>query len=133
MKHLLFAAVFLTSTLSLAKAEPIAEVPPITRNGVEYSLRTDHTECGTGKDCGMSVFVNSKTKSSGKMNWETKIYQKIFDPSLEMDVQEVSPRSMGFKGATQLRVIDERGTTYLITLKSGKMFSPSKTVIYPAK
>ena len=114
MKYLILL-LSLIGDLSFAKRLPPAEIKLIMKNGTEFAFRIKENSC---KDkinlCGMQVYLFSKKSSTGKLNWERKLYQKLYDPKLEIDVQTVLPQTLIFKDEGKLLATDERESTYLV-------------------
>ena len=79
----------------------------------------------------MQVFLISKNIASGKINWEKELYQKLFDPNLEIDVQTVFLRSLKLR-KKHLIAIDEKGSKYIVKSQTGDLVQPLKSIIYPA-
>lgn len=133
MKNIISIFIILFNFSVFAKRSAPVEIKPIEKNGNEYSFRIDHSACEEGKKiCGMQVFLISKELSTQKLNWETALYQKIYDPKLETDVQTIFPRSLKLRKSKYFQIIDEKGAIYLVKLKTGELVKPLKSIIYPS-
>lgn len=117
---------------AFAKRAPPPVVKPLVRAGNEYRFETEQSDCRSGGSCGMQAFLVSTNVKSGKVNWKTELYQKLFDPNLETDVQTIMPASLKVVKYRAIAV-DEMGLRYVVNLKTGMLVEPLKPVIYPAQ
>lgn len=130
---LVLAAAFIAiSVPTFAKRMAPAEVKPVVSRGFEYAFRTEQHGCHGNDSCSMHVYLISQKKLSGKIIWKQEIYQKIFNPLLETDVQAIFPVSLKLI-KKQLHVVDEGGSKYSIDPKTGQLITPALPKIYPAK
>lgn len=79
-----------------AKRSPPKEVPPVTRNGVVYSV--PHAQMGC---------VSASDEKSGRLLWTKQIYVVKYDPLLEQDVQDCFITELRFS-EDKLLVSNER-------------------------
>jgi len=133
MKLLGLAAVLLFAAVSsFAKRSQPPTVEAVKNNGVEYSLNVVFTECEAKvKSCGMQVFLVAAKSPSTEKIWEIQLYQRLFNPKLEIDVQTTYPTSLKVL-KDQVIVVDERGSRFVVDGQSGKLLHPVKPVIYEA-
>lgn len=129
MKKIFILSVIFLSTNAFAKRLPPAEVKPLVKDGIEYNFRVEQGSCDEpSKNCGMQVFLVSQDTKTGQVKWDRELYQKSFDPNLEVDVQTVFPKSLKFKGK-EIVATDEMGSTFRLKL-TGELISPLKSIIY---
>ena len=91
-----------------AKRAAPRPVSPIVRNGVKYSAPNDNGRIG---------HVVASDVRTGKMLWDTKVFEVQIDPNLEEDVQWVFIANLKLDGNT-LRVKDEKSRCYDLDLST---------------
>jgi len=92
---------------------PPAKVEPVTINGVRYS-QVVGKESVDGQVGGLLGACNPK----GELLWTLEIYENRRDSRLEGDVQDVFFSSMSVDPDGRLRIVNERGDTYLVDVKT---------------
>jgi hypothetical protein len=92
---------------------PPPKVEPVTINGVRYS-QVAGKESVDGQVGGLLGAYNPK----GELLWTLKIYENRRDSRLEGDVQDVFFSSMSVDPDGRLRIVNERGDTYLVDVKT---------------
>jgi hypothetical protein len=118
----LVIAVFVVEAHAKRLAPP--EVLPISRNGITYSTSLEelNSECIAKKtDCGMRVFLIAMSKTKLEPMWKTEVYNKVYEPGLETDIQDNLPLSLKFKGKTQLELVNEQQASFVVDLKTGSI------------
>lgn len=132
MKNLILVlSICLFSSASWSKRMAPAKIKPIVSQGREFSFQVEQSPCKNGENCGMQVFLVSKNIASGRINWKRELYQKLFNPNLEIDMQTVFLRSLELS-KQQLIAIDERGSKYIVKSQTGDLVQPLKSIIYSA-
>lgn len=101
---------------------PPAKVEPVTINGVRYS-QVFGKESVDGQVGGLLGAYNPR----GELLWTLKIYENRRDSRLEGDVQDVFFRSMSLDPDGRLRIVNERGDTYLVDVKTRSVSAGAKT------
>ena len=126
MKPLTTILAILMVSMSLkADRNPPAKIAPIECESLTISAKFEKDEHE------YSVYVLAKKVKSDKVEWKTKIYQGIFDQSLETDVQEIYLESLSIsKSKTQLIATDEAGQKYSLNCKTGSLLEPKAPKIY---
>ncbi len=87
-------------------------VPPVTIGGIRFEALHWTRERGLPQNGG---YVAALEAATGKELWTARIYEIVYDPALESDVQDVFIRSMSrtlFGG--RLKITDERGRRWLL-------------------
>jgi hypothetical protein len=99
-----------------AKRVPPPNVAPITIDDVEFAAIPFGKARGLGQNGG---YVAARDPATGKEIWMLKVYDVVYDPKLEGDVQDVFIRSLQ-KSASghELVVTDERGRRYIVDPKT---------------
>lgn len=104
---LLIGLVILASPAA-AKRLPAPIIPPVVHNGVRYGVPNDRGTVG---------YVVASDVATGKRLWKKTVFRKCICPVLEHDVQWVFIKGMRLDGE-QLLIVDERGRTYVLDLRS---------------
>ncbi len=92
------------------------KVPPISRNGIRYAVQRFEEE-RFGQSGGIIQAINEKTDEE---LWSSKIYQIVYDPDMEMDVQEIFIKEMTLSAEDDaLLITDERQRRYRVALADG--------------
>jgi hypothetical protein len=94
-----------------AKRKAPKPVPPIVWQGVEYRAPLDAEDVG---------IIQAFDLASGRRLWETKVYHVWIIPGMEPDVQWVFISGMQIQDG-KLLVENERGKTFLLNLKTGRV------------
>jgi len=92
---------------------PPAKVAPVTIGGVRYAQQVG-TESMDGQVGGLLAAYDAQ----GQMLWSTKIYDNRRKPELEGDVQDVFFSSMSLDPDGRLRIVNERGDSFLVDAKT---------------
>ena len=100
---------------------PPPKVEPVTINGVRYS-QVAGKESVDGQVGGLLGAYNPK----GELLWTLKIYENRRDSRLEGDVQDVFFRSMSVDPDGRLRIVNERGDTYLVDVTTRGVSASAK-------
>ena len=95
-----------------AKRTPPAKVAPVTVAG----LRFEAIHWGKARDLGQNGgYVAAVDPASGKELWTLKVYDVVYDPKLEGDVQDVFITAMSKTLFGQkLNITDENGRRYVV-------------------
>lgn len=128
--RLMLILLFLFLPTAFAKRAAPAEVQPVHPRGIEYSLRVETSPCRKSP-CGMKASLVARDTKSQNVKWERELYQRQFLPEMEQDVQAIFPKSLRLLKGGTLRIVDEKGTVYLVS-REGELLKPLKSVIYPA-
>lgn len=96
----------------MAKRVGPKDVPAVTIKNLRFEV------IHWGKDRGFAQnggYIAAFDKTSGEELWTLKIYDIVYDPELESDVQDLFIKSMkkSWFGNT-LKIIDERGRQYVV-------------------
>ncbi len=102
---LLCGVIALLGAVAAAKRIPPRPVPPITSNGVRYSVD------GDGRD----EYVVAQDVSSEKVLWKVRVFRNRIDPFKEEDVQWVFINELKLNDKTLL-VRDEKARCYAVDL-----------------
>src|SRR5262245_8195426 len=94
-----------------AKRPPASVVPPVSAGGVEY--RAVHER--DVKE-GIKGLVEARDKKTGKALWRVKVYEVVYRPGLETDVQDVHITSLALNGRGGLLVRTEDRKAYRLDL-----------------
>lgn len=92
---------------------PPAKVETVTIGGIGYAQRAGK-ESVDGQVGGFLAAYGAK----GEMLWTIKIYDNRRKPGLEGDVQDVYFSSMSLDPDGRLRIVNERGDTFLVDVKT---------------
>jgi hypothetical protein len=92
---------------------PPAKVEPVTLGGIRYAQRAGK-ESADGQVGGLL----SAYDAQGQILWTIKIYDNRRKPELEGDVQDVFFSSMSVDADGRLRIVNERGDTFLVDVKT---------------
>jgi len=118
-------AVVGASRAAYAKRGPAPVLPPLTVNGVRYSVSGGHVE----KEPVSAVVLHAVDRSSGHPVWEATLYEIKLNPPLETDVQDVYVTSMQVVDDV-LEVANEAGDTIKVDLATGKVIEGDGLVYY---
>ena len=124
---LVIILLLLSSSLLFAKRKAPAEVKPVVYKGVKYSVAL-----AENNNPAMGIIEATDIKT-GKQVWKTKVYEIVYIPHLETDVQWVYITKLYIE-KNQLVAINETNDKYRIDLKTGKVLSGRtkiKTIINP--
>jgi hypothetical protein len=113
---LLAGAVFAGDDAPAAKRAAPPRVAPVTIDDVEFAAIPWGKARGLGQNGG---YLAARDPATGKEIWTLKVYDVVYDPKLEGDVQDVFITALG-KSASghELVVTDERGRRYLVDPKT---------------
>jgi hypothetical protein len=129
MRHfkriLVLIAVVCVSRAAYAKRGPAPVVPPLTVNGVRYSVLGGQV----GKEPVSAVVLRAVDMHSGHVIWEATLYEIKLNPPLETDVQDVYVTSMQVVNDV-LEVANEAGDTIKVDLATGKVIEGDGLVYY---
>jgi hypothetical protein len=90
LQPILVVFIICVSQSAYADRRAPPEVPPLTVNGVQYSLSGGWLADGSQA----SICVRAVDLKSGKPLWETKLYEIKLNPVIESDVQDICVNSM---------------------------------------
>src|SRR5215472_11349501 len=95
-----------------AKRKGPADVAPVTVGG----LRFEAIHWGKARDLGQNGgYIAAIDPASGKELWTLKVYDVVYDPKLEGDVQDVFITAMSKTLFGQkLNITDENGRRYVV-------------------
>jgi hypothetical protein len=113
---LLAGAVFAGDDAPAAKRAAPPKVAPVTIDNVEFAAIPWGKARGLGQNGG---YLAARDPATGKEIWTLKVYDVVYDPKLEGDVQDVFITALA-KSASghELVVTDERGRRYLVDPKT---------------
>ena len=91
-------------------------VPPISHQGILYRIEEDE-DARFGQSGGVIQAIDVENNQE---IWMVRVYQIIWDPEMEKDVQEVYIREMLLDDTEQfLLITDERQRRYRVALADG--------------
>jgi hypothetical protein len=113
---LVAGAVFAGDDAPAAKRAAPPKVAPVTIDNVEFAAIPWGKARGLGQNGG---YLAARDPATGKEIWTLKVYDVVYDPKLEGDVQDVFITALA-KSASghELVVTDERGRRYLVDPKT---------------
>jgi hypothetical protein len=95
-----------------AKRKPPAAVPSVTVGGLRFEAIHWGKARGLGQNGG---YIAAIDPASGKELWTLKVYDVVYDPKLEGDVQDVFIIAMSKTLFGQkLNIRDEEGRSYVV-------------------
>jgi hypothetical protein len=103
----------MSSTGPSASRLPPAEVPPVTINGVRYAQ-----QMGKESTDGQVGGILAAYDTAGQPLWTLKVYDNRRKPGLEGDVQDVFFTAMSVEPGGGLRIVNERGDTFLVDVNT---------------
>lgn len=117
-----------------APSFPAEQMKPLKKDGVEYTLKTEKTNCAgsTEKFCVLKLQVFSKEGTAETNKWVTDLYIKDLNPEVAIDKQEIKVESFAFGKGDTLSVVDERGVKYVVEAATGALQKPARAIVYPA-
>jgi hypothetical protein len=98
----------LLATQAWAKRMAPKDVPPVTKDGVKYTVPLDNGREGR---------IEAWDVESGKKKWDVVVYTIKLIPDLEEDVQWVFINSLTLKDNT-LTVQNEKGEEYTVDIQT---------------
>jgi hypothetical protein len=122
---LVLLAVLCVSRAAYAKRGPAPHVPPLTFNGVRYSVSGGHIE----NEPISRVVLKAVDINSGYQVWEATLYEIKLNAPLETDVQDVYVTSMQVVD-DDLEVSNEAGDTIKVDLATGKVIEGGGRTYY---
>ena len=131
MKNLVIS-LFMVMIGSLVFAKRVS--PPVigalANEAAQYEFSIKHIKCENADElCAMKVTLVAKALKDQKVLWETPLYRRIFRQGMEVDVQEIYPRTLSLK-ADLLQATDEREQLYFVNWKTGTLVAPAKEIMY---
>ncbi len=76
-----------------------------------------------------TMYLEGRTDNKSTPVWRTKLYERKYNPDLEMDVQEIWIRE--FKAENKnFQIVDEKKNVFVIRAEDGKLLSPDKQIEY---
>lgn len=87
------------------------DVPPVDVAGVRIEVLPWGKERGLGQNGG---YIAAHDPASGRELWTLKVYDVVYQPKLEEDVQDVFISQMSKAGGDTLAITDEKGRHYLV-------------------
>jgi hypothetical protein len=106
--------------LSASRVAP-AKIAPVTIDGVRYA-QVAGKQSVDGQIGGLLAAYNLQSE----VLWTLKIYDNRRRPELEGDVQDVFFRSMSANPDGLLRIVNERGETFLVDVKTRSVTASAK-------
>ena len=91
------------------------EVPPVVVGNLRIEALQWGRDRGLEQDGGYIVAYDRK---SGAEQWTLRIYQTVYEPKLERDVQDVFLASMRATKGGGLAITDEKGRRYDVNLRT---------------
>ena len=114
-------AVLLLPQIALAKRGDPKQIAPVVSGGVKYiapDVMPNYLSIYGASKCFRSGgCVEARDRKTGKLLWQVEVYQTIYDPNVEMDVQSVYINLLKID-RDKLIVKNERGERYAVDLKS---------------
>jgi outer membrane protein assembly factor BamB len=105
--------------LALAKRGEPKPVLPIVSNGVKYiapSVMPKYRSIYGNSNCGIGC-VEARNNKNGKLLWKVEVYQIKYDPTIELDVQDVFISALSIDRG-KLMVKNEDGVKFSVDLKT---------------
>lgn len=96
-----------------AKRVAPPEVAPVILDGVRYTQ-----VIGRESIDGQVGGLLAACRADGEALWTMKVYDNRRQPHLEGDVQDVFFRSMSVEADGRLRIVNERGVTFLVDVRA---------------
>jgi hypothetical protein len=97
-------------------------VPPVVIGDLRFEAIHWGKERGFGQNGGYIAALDAR---SGRELWTLKIYDVVYEPRMEEDVQDVFIKTMSRSASgNRLEVTDERGRRYLVDLQSRSVRVP---------
>lgn len=103
----------MTSDVPSASRLPPAEVPPVTIGGIRYAQRAGK-ESVDGQVGGLLAAYDA----AGQLLWTMKVYDNRRHAGLEGDAQDVFFSAMTLEPDGRLRIVNERGDTFLVNVNT---------------
>jgi hypothetical protein len=101
----------------VAKRLPPKEVEPFEFQGVRIIAPHWGLQEGRDQNGGYIQVLDLKTN---ELLWDLQVYQVIYDPNVEKDVQDVFIESLAASGNSFV-VVDEKGGHYFVDLEKKKV------------
>ena len=104
-----------------AQAQPRAkrvappDVPPVVFRGVRIEAIHWGRERNFKQNGG---YIAAFDPASGRELWTIKVYDVVYDPKMEEDVQDVFIRKMTKISPSGLLIVDEKGRSYRVDVKA---------------
>jgi hypothetical protein len=87
------------------------EVPPVVQGTTRFEVIHWGRDRGLGQNGG---YIAALDDATSKELWTLKVYQVVYDPDLEEDVQDVFIERMTAIKTDTLEIVDEKGRRYLV-------------------
>jgi hypothetical protein len=100
---------------------PPAKIAPVTLHGIRYA-QVAGKEAVDGQVGGLLAAYGAQ----GEVLWTMKVYDNRRRPELEGDVQDVFFSAMSADPDGRLRIVDERGETFLVDVKTRSVTAKGK-------
>ena len=99
-------------TSKLEKRAGPSDVKPVTIGNVRFEAIHWGKQRGLRQNGG---FIAAHDAATGRELWILKVYDVVYDPRREEDVQDVFIESMSGTASGQLEVTDEDGRVFVVT------------------
>lgn len=96
------------------KREGPDPVAPVTIGSIRYEAPHFAGDVGGTQNGG---YVTAHDVASGERLWSLRVYQTVYDPAREQDVQDVFITRLTDLGGGILQVADEDGRSYRVDLQ----------------
>ena len=126
---LLLVALSLGACPAQAKRSGPKNVPPVTVEGVKYSVPHWGKAIGKMQNGG---YIQANNVETGKLLWELWVYEFKYDANLEGDVQDVFITSLRLVDGN-LEVVNERGDTFVVDIAKRKVIKGADRVYRKGK
>lgn len=110
--------ILLLASGAMAKRTAPAQVPAITTDKAVFSV--PHTPMGERAQSG--GFVEARNPKTKKLLWRIQIYKTLYDPGLELDVQNVFITTLSYDKIHNLLIMsDEKKRVFVLNLVTRKV------------
>lgn len=99
------------SKIKSMKREGPDPVDPVVLGAIRYEVPHFAIEVGGKQNGG---YVTATDVASGERLWTARIYETVYDPKRERDVQDVFITALDDAGGGRLDIEDEEGRRYVL-------------------
>src|SRR4051812_49267493 len=97
-----------STAVPAATATPAVVVPepkPIKNKKWEFSTRTEVHPCSSG-ECSIDTFVIAKKVENGELDWERRIYFRVYEFGQDAAAAAIPVKSLKLVGSTLLHAVN---------------------------
>ncbi|MCF6281071.1 MAG: hypothetical protein L3J28_02495 [Candidatus Polarisedimenticolaceae bacterium] len=96
-----------------------AEVPAVHLEKIDYIAINNGRSLGLDQDGGI---IGARAPDTGELLWTIQVYQCVYDPARETDLQEVYITSLSLgKFPNTLEICNEEGHSFILDLATKKI------------